>query len=356
MIRIVCRARRIVSGSGTERVAHQDDRAGLGGDVGADAAQGEPDIGQRQRRGVVDAVADHGHDAALVLAAWTHSALSAGVSSASTCLTWTFLATAARGRGAVAGEDGQVLEAQVLQVVDDVVRLAARTLSRAPIAPATAPSTATSRAVWPDSSSVSRASSTSAGIAMSRSRTGGGCRPGRFSPAVSRRPSPTPPRRAGPGSRRPRRGAVPDARGLGDEQPGQRDARSAARRRRPGEQVVARLQGGRRHAIAQLGPALGQRAGLVEGERVDPRQPLERRPPLDQHAPPASRAVAASTAAGVARIRAHGQATTSTARVGIRSIDRRACRPGTSPRAPERWSPGRRAASPRRTAGRNSRA
>ena len=43
-----------------ERIAHEDDVAGLGGDVGAGAADGHADVGAGQGRGVVDAVADHG--------------------------------------------------------------------------------------------------------------------------------------------------------------------------------------------------------------------------------------------------------------------------------------------------------
>jgi len=41
-----------------ERIAHQDDVAGLGRDVGA-SADGDAHVGSRQGRCVVDAVADH---------------------------------------------------------------------------------------------------------------------------------------------------------------------------------------------------------------------------------------------------------------------------------------------------------
>ena len=49
-------------------------------------------------------------------------------------------------RGAVAGQDGQVLQPEMFQVVDDVMCLAPD-LVRAPIAPMTSPSNATTRAV-----------------------------------------------------------------------------------------------------------------------------------------------------------------------------------------------------------------
>ena len=51
-----------------ERVAQEDDRAGLGRQVAADAGERQPDVGPRQGRGIVDAVADHGHDAPVALA------------------------------------------------------------------------------------------------------------------------------------------------------------------------------------------------------------------------------------------------------------------------------------------------
>ena len=48
-------------GQDAQRLAQDDEVAGLGRQVGADAAQGDPGVGPRQRRGVVDPVADHGH-------------------------------------------------------------------------------------------------------------------------------------------------------------------------------------------------------------------------------------------------------------------------------------------------------
>ena len=47
------------------------------------------------------------------------------------------------------------------------------------------------------------------------------------------------------------------------------------------EQVVG-VPGVEHDPVAQLGPPFGQGARLVEGERVDPRQPLQHRAPLDQ--------------------------------------------------------------------------
>ena len=43
----------------SQRIAHEHNVAGLGGNVGASAAQGQADIGARQGGGVVDAVAHH---------------------------------------------------------------------------------------------------------------------------------------------------------------------------------------------------------------------------------------------------------------------------------------------------------
>ncbi|CKS19030.1 Uncharacterised protein [Mycobacterium tuberculosis] len=48
-------------------VVGQRDIGGLDGDVGSGKAHGDPDIGGGQRRGVVDAVADHPDDVAVVL-------------------------------------------------------------------------------------------------------------------------------------------------------------------------------------------------------------------------------------------------------------------------------------------------
>ena len=126
----------------------------------------------------------------------------------------------------------------------------------------------------------------------------------------------------------------PRSAGLGDEQARQR---VLARPLGGGGQAEQSswLQPCDRRRVAQLGPALGQGAGLVEREGVDPRQPLQGRPPLTSTPRRASRAVAARTAAGVARIRAQGQATTSTARVGITSIGRAA-----RPCGPRRQRPG----------------
>ena len=53
-------------GGGPQVAAHQGEVAGLDGDVGA-GAHGDAEVGLGQGGGVVDAVADHGHDAALGL-------------------------------------------------------------------------------------------------------------------------------------------------------------------------------------------------------------------------------------------------------------------------------------------------
>jgi hypothetical protein len=65
---------------------------------------------------------------------------------------------------------------------------------------------------------------------------------------------------------------------LGDEQACQRVLARPLGGGGQAEQVVLAPRAAR-DAVAQLGPPFGQGAGLVEGERIDPRQPLERRPP-----------------------------------------------------------------------------
>ena len=61
MIATVLRDSSTRSGQDAQRVAQEDQVAGLGGEVGADAAQRDAGVGLGQGRGVVDAVADHRH-------------------------------------------------------------------------------------------------------------------------------------------------------------------------------------------------------------------------------------------------------------------------------------------------------
>jgi hypothetical protein len=58
-------------------MAHQGDRRGFNGDIAA-AAHGDPDIRLGQRRGIVDAVADHRHLTPLALQRLMASALPSG--------------------------------------------------------------------------------------------------------------------------------------------------------------------------------------------------------------------------------------------------------------------------------------
>ena len=90
----------------------------------------------------------------------------------------------------------------------------------------------------------------------------------------------------------------------------------------------------KRRDVTQLELAFGQRAGLVKGEDLDLGQPFERgAASLIRMPVPASRPRAATIVAGVARIRAHGHATTSTDRAdtdsaGPHRADQGVSRPG----------------------------
>ena len=95
-------------GERLQRVAHQDDRAGLGGDVGADAAERDPDVGQGQGGGVVDPVADHRDDAPFVLAAVDPLGLVRRRQLGLDLLDVHLLGHRPGRRGAVAGQDRQV--------------------------------------------------------------------------------------------------------------------------------------------------------------------------------------------------------------------------------------------------------
>ena len=286
----------------------------------------------------------------------THSALSAGVSSASTCLTWTFFATARAGAGRSPVRIVRSLQAEVLQVVDDVVRLAAgpgrgprsrrRPGRRRPRAGRSGPTS---------SSAFERLLDLGRDLDPALAEEPEVADEDLPRPSPRRGRGPRPRRRAGPGSRRRRagraRGARPRRRAGGPA-----GARSAARRRRRGGAGRPAVPGPKRDAVAELGPALGQGAGLVEGERVDPRQPLERRPPLDQHP--------AAGEPGRRRQDGRGGGQDQGARAGDdqhgqrrHQVDRRGARPSApSARGPGRSSPRKTSAAAVRTAGRNSRA
>ncbi len=59
MIRPARRAWASTLGQVVEVVAHERDVGGFDGDVAADGAHRDADVGGRERRSVVDAVADH---------------------------------------------------------------------------------------------------------------------------------------------------------------------------------------------------------------------------------------------------------------------------------------------------------
>ncbi len=90
-----------------------------------DATEGQADVGRRQSRGVVDPVADHGDDPPLDLPGRDPVGLADRRQAGLDLLDMNLLRHRPRGRLAVAGQDRQVLEAEMFQVVDDVVRLEA---------------------------------------------------------------------------------------------------------------------------------------------------------------------------------------------------------------------------------------
>ncbi len=113
-----------------EWVAHQDDGPGLGGQIGAGAREREPDVGAGERKGVVDPIAQHGHDPARLLALLDPFGFAGGVKLGLYLLDVDFLADGLGRGSAVAGQDGKILEPQMLQVVNHVVRLPAHAVAR----------------------------------------------------------------------------------------------------------------------------------------------------------------------------------------------------------------------------------
>ena len=68
MLRMVARLKSMAVAASSQGILHQHDVGGVDGDVRA-RADGDADVRAGQRRGVVDAVADHGHLVALLLQA-----------------------------------------------------------------------------------------------------------------------------------------------------------------------------------------------------------------------------------------------------------------------------------------------
>ena len=169
----------------------------------------------------------------------THSALSAGVSSASTCLMWTFFATARAGAARSPVRIVRSLRPRCFRSWIDVVRLAPDPVAGADHARRPDRRAPRSEAVCPDRSSASRRRSTSAGdrhavlanqaeVADEQRRRRASISPGPDVSAAPARPLP-----AGPGSRRTSGRASPRRRASATSKPAERDARSAARPRRP---------------------------------------------------------------------------------------------------------------------------
>ena len=304
-------------GQDAERLAEDDEVARLGREVGADAAQGDPGVRPGQRRGVVDPVADHRHPPARRLPLLDPARLVGREQLGRDGLDVRLLRDGLRGAGAVAGQDRDLGDLQVLQVVDDVVRLGPDGVAGADQPDDLAVERRRSARVSPRASSAASAASAAASSAIAVLGQ---------QPAVAdedgvlaRR------RRAGSGPRPPRR--------AGRRRPvaasGVEPALGRRRRRRRGQRVLARRLGGRGQAEhVGLGPAAPSGTTLASSGRPRVSVPVLSKanvshsasrssaaPPLIRTPCRASQAMLARIAAGVARTRAHGQATTSTATV-----------------------------------------
>ena len=129
----------MVSGRRGQGIAQEHDRAGLGGQVAADSRKGKPNIRPGQCGGIVDAVATMATTRPSCRRCSIHSALPAGVSSNSTCLMWTFFATA---RAGAARSPVRIARSVSPRCFSSWITSCAarRTRSRAPITPKTWPS------------------------------------------------------------------------------------------------------------------------------------------------------------------------------------------------------------------------
>ena len=352
-----------------ERVAHQDDRAGLGGQVAADAGQRQADVGPGQGRGVVDAVADHGHDPAVAPPSLDPLGL-AGRRQLGLDLLDMDLLRRPRSAGAARSPVRIARSLRPRCFKSWITSCAARrTRSRAPITPDDPTVAHHDQRRLPRSVQVLERlldlGRDGHAVLADQAEVADQDRARPVAPVPTAGASPGSRRPAGPGSRRPRAGR---ARGDGPRRraaaPG--DARWAARPRRPGGAprpehgpVGVIPVGSEGDAIAQLGLPFGEGAGLVEGDRIDAGEPLDRRAALDEHAAagqPGRRGQDGRRGRQHQGARAgddeHGQ--------GRQQVDRRrGAGRDPSPEGRGHWSPGRRRSrrsGPRaRTAGRSGR-
>ena len=280
MLRIVARLRRRARTMPAQVALHQRDAGALHRHVGAGAHR-DADVGLRQRRRVVDAVAGHGDHAALGLQALDDRRLLLGQHLGLDLVDAHGARDGLGGRAAVAGQHH---DAQPL-VVQRRDRLRRRRLDadrpRRP-SPRSRPSTATNITVSPSrrSSSAARPASPVPHAHLGQQRRVAD------RDACGHPPCPTTPLPVidsevgdlGPvGHRRSSRAAHDGRR--------QRMLAAASRGSRPAASsvgLVDRRRGG--STVVERRLALGQRAGLVDDERVDLLQHLERLGVPDQHA------------------------------------------------------------------------
>ena len=175
------------------------------------------------------------------------------------------LGHALRRRGPVAGQQRQVGDAQPAQLAEHRRRLGAHLVAR-PDRPQHPAAAATSNAVCPSASSRSSRASASGGTTTPCSSSSRRL-PTTTAPAAVRAVTPPPgwARKSSTASGvRPRRAASCQ------DDPGQRMFAALLRRRGDGQQFVG-WYALKRYDFSDFQAALGQRAGLVEGEGVDAR-------------------------------------------------------------------------------------
>ena len=227
-------------GGGAQVAADEGEVGGLDRDVGAGAHR-EAEVGLGERGGVVDAVADHRDDPALGLQPRTTATLSAGSTSAITCVDADLARRPlAATRGVVAGEQDRA-QPERRAARPTASALVGLTVSATTSTPRTAPSQPTSTAVRPAASAAPAAPTYARPAGPARSRASSRAGP----TTTGRDPSTTPatPRPAGVRERRARRGRAARARaarggdapraiGCSERPPARRRAAAARRRSR----------------------------------------------------------------------------------------------------------------------------
>ena len=288
-------------------VAHQNDVGDFQGHVGTGGAHGDADVGGGQRGGVVDPVADHRNDLVALAEPSDDGHLLIGQHVGVHVVGADLIGDSVGHAGIVARQDDDPTDAESLQGRQRVRGARARLVGRGDDAPG---------GVGLDDDHQRR-------LALAAEPRRGLGDPGRHYHVMRRERGPRGRRR--PSGRRPGR-APPCRRGAWkssmESSIGRLDASAGGLgENRRGQMVLAAPLDGRREAEQDLrrqavqGPdvgdfrrAGGDRAGLVEGDDVEPAKRFQVRPPLDQHAQSAARAIAESTTAGPPMTTAQGEA------------------------------------------------